>query len=333
KPERPAVRLVPVGSKVAHRWLDAEVTEVSAPTSGYAAPGDTRNVPSLPMCQSVHRSTFQRASIPSGGSMRMNPQVTKLVATAGLLFGIVAVATGPAAAASRHDSHTTLFVSNHRSTTWSHERHHDGCEHATFTSIGAAVAAANPYDTVIVCPGTYAEDVQVTKPLQLMGRHATINATGLANGIVITSSYVGVSGFAVTGALGEGILAQPPGAAALPFLTTAAQALQPISQIGIWNNVVNANNTGGDPVTHQCTAHGLYPGDCGGGIHLNTVSDSFVTQNDVTYNNDGILLTDDAGPNFGNYIADNYVAHNIYECGIVMPSHNSFAVSYVVNPD
>jgi len=265
--------------------------------------------------------------------MRMNPQVTKLVATAGLLFGVVAVATGPAAAASRHDSYTTLFVSNHSSTTWSHERHHDGCEHASFTSIGAAVAAANPYDTVIVCPGTYAEDVQVTKPLQLMGRHATINATGLANGVVITSSYVGVSGFAVTGALGEGILAQPPGAAALPFLTTAAQALQPISQIGIWNNVVNANNTGGDPVTHQCTAHGLYPGDCGGGIHLNTVSDSFVTQNDVTNNNDGILLTDDAGPNFGNYIADNYVAHNIYECGIVMPSHNSFAVSYVVNPD
>lgn len=266
--------------------------------------------------------------------MQMKSQVTKVVATVGLLFGVVAIAAGPAGASSRHDnSHSALYVSNHSSTTWAHDRHHGGCEDAAFTSIGAAVAAANSYDTVIVCPGTYAEDVQVNKPLQLVGRHATIDATGLANGIVITSSYVGVSGFTVTGALGEGILAQPAGAAALPVLTSASQALQPISRVGIWNNVVNANNTGGNPVTHQCTAIGLYPGDCGGGIHLNTVSDSFVTQNVVTNNDDGILLTDDDGPNFGNYIADNYVAHNIYECGIVLPSHNSFAVSVVENPD
>ena len=62
-------------------------------------------------------------------------------------------------------------------------------------------------------------------------------------------------------------------------------------------------------------------------------SDSFVTQSVVTNNDDGILLTDDYGPNYGNYIADNYVADNIYECGIVMPSHNPFAVAYTQNPD
>ncbi len=44
-------------------------------------------------------------------------------------------------------------------------------------------------------------------------------------------------------------------------------------------------------------------------------------------NDDGILVTDDVGPTHGNAIADNYVAHNIYECGIVLASHNPFSVT------
>ncbi len=269
--------------------------------------------------------------------MRVGKRAAKLGAVAGLAVGTFAVAAGPAGASSTHHdgSHATLYVSNssHGSGAWSHHGR-NGCRHADYTTIGAAVSAASPGATVFVCPGTYTEDVQVNKPLQLVGYGATIDATGLTNGIVITSSNVGVSGFTVTGALAEGILAEPPGTESLPFpLTSASQALQPISSVGIWNVVVNANDQGGDPTTHQCTAVGLYPGDCGGGIHLNTVSDSFVTQSVVTNNDDGILLTDDYGPNFGNYVADNYVADNIYECGIVLPSHNPFAVSYTQNPD
>ncbi len=267
--------------------------------------------------------------------MQRRSRMTGVLALA-LLIGTAAFAAAPAGASESHDHGATLYVANHSSTAWTHDGHHwrSGCNHTPFTTIGAAVTAANPGDTVFVCPGTYAEDVQVNKPLQLQGDHATINAAGLMNGILITSSWVGVSGFTITGALGEGILAEPPGTATAPFpLTAASQALQPISQIGIWNNVVDHSDQGASPVTHQCTATGLYPGDCGGGIHLNTVSDSFVTQDVVTNGTDGILLTDDVGPNFGNYIANNYVADNIYECGIVMPSHNSFAVSYTQNPD
>ena len=102
--------------------------------------------------------------------------------------------------------------------------------------------------------------------------------------------------------------------------------------------MVNANNTGGDPTTHQCSETPappdfLYPGDCGGGIHLNAVAHSEVEGNTVTNNDDGILLTDDYGPNYGNEVSHNYVAHNIYECGIVLPSHNPFSVMATQNPD
>jgi hypothetical protein len=49
------------------------------------------------------------------------------------------------------------------------------CPSATFTTIGAAVAAANPGDVIGVCPGTYNESVVVDKPLVLeaQGRGAS----------------------------------------------------------------------------------------------------------------------------------------------------------------
>ena len=44
------------------------------------------------------------------------------------------------------------------------------CANAAFRSIGAAVAAANPGDTVRVCPGVYRERVDVGKPLRVVGQ-------------------------------------------------------------------------------------------------------------------------------------------------------------------
>src|SRR5277367_190653 len=58
-----------------------------------------------------------------------------------------------------------------------------------YSTIGAAVTAANPYDTIKVAAGTYAEDVVIGKQgLSLQGAgysNTTIDATGLANGIYI----------------------------------------------------------------------------------------------------------------------------------------------------
>src|SRR6201996_8214330 len=90
-----------------------------------------------------------------------------------------------------------------------------GCQ----TAISAAVAAAAPGDVIYVGRGTYKEGIIVTKSLSLKGdgdRTTTIDATGQPNGILIdgtaTSPKAGVSdvtisGFTVTGANFEGIVA------------------------------------------------------------------------------------------------------------------------------
>jgi nitrous oxidase accessory protein NosD len=64
------------------------------------------------------------------------------------------------------------------------------CEGVQFSKIQDAVNAASPGDTVQVCPGVYAEQVTVSKPLQLIGNNGAIlqpsgaaaNTTGLASG-------------------------------------------------------------------------------------------------------------------------------------------------------
>ena len=52
------------------------------------------------------------------------------------------------------------------------------------------------------------------------------------------------------------------------------------------------------------------------------MADSTVRDNSVTGGADGILLTDELGPNRDNLIKRNYVAGNTKECGIVLPGHN-----------
>src|SRR6202166_1356881 len=99
------------------------------------------------------------------------------------------------------------------------------CATAQFTTIQSAVLAAPKWATEVVCKGTYAEDVVVSSPLNLEGRHDIIKGTptttflcdqlgpmgpGVAPclaGLTIRSSHVSVDGFTVTGAIGEGILA------------------------------------------------------------------------------------------------------------------------------
>ena len=293
-----------------------------------------------------------------GGDMSLSSHVAKIVAVGGLTVGSLLIGVGPASAHSGWDGHhsTTLVVSTHQlqpSFSGGQQRadHRGGehgrgehgrgndCRHAAYTTIGAAVVAANPGDTIVVCPGTYPEEVQLSKPVSLEGKAATINVAGLglANGIIITSSHVSVSGFTVTGALGEGIVAEPAGVLINPAPPTdPSQVMVPITDVSIEHNIVDANDLG-DQNTHQCSETPspplfLYPGDCGGGIHLNTVAGSEVRSNQVTNNSDGILVTDDYGPTYGNVIAENYVAHNIYECGIVLPSHNSFAATITPDP-
>lgn len=212
------------------------------------------------------------------------------------------------------------------------------CNTAAFSTVQSAVDSAAPGSTVVVCGGTYTEDVIVSTPLTLTGRRdaviqGTLNANGMCEqlgpggpgsapclaGITIKSSHVTVEGLTVTGAIGEGILA------------TGSLEHGSIRDVVIQRNRVVGNDTGGKPATPnstypQCAPQGGVPGDCGEGIHLMGVAHSVVGGNFDSGNTGGILLTDEFGPTHDNLITHNDVTENQFDCGITVPGHNPNAV-------
>jgi len=185
-------------------------------------------------------------------------------------------------------------------------------------TIGAAVAAASPNDTINVAPGTYKESVTIGKPLSLIGADATkvtIDATGLGVGIYVDGNDnkaltgVFISGFTVQNANFEGIL------------VTGA------SGVTISGNIVQKNNHGLVTAAAGATcpnipAYDSSEGeDCGEGIHLNGVTHSLVVNNTSQNNSGGILISDDDGATHDNVITGNVVMNNLAACGITLASH------------
>lgn len=62
--------------------------------------------------------------------------------------------------------------------------------------------------------------------------------------------------------------------------------------------------------------------DCGEAIHLSGVDHSIVSDNFVSHNAGGILVSDDTGPNHDNLISRNVVQDNPFDCGITIASHH-----------
>lgn len=268
----------------------------------------------------------------------MNPKsrLIRAIAALCLVTAVAAVGAGPAFAEGRHRGPPhgqSLYVSNrpdHQSgrARWNHHKR-QACDNAAYSTISSAVAVASAGATVVVCPGTYTEDVVITKALTLIGRHATIDAAGLNNGVQIVTSDVRVRGFTITKAIGEGVLvgidySTDPEAA---FIASQGFVL---SNVAILNNdVVNDDQGFAGPGGSASTCDYLpLPSDCGGGIHFAVVSHSIISGNRVSGNADGVLLTDEYGPNFDNVVSKNWVADNATECGITLPSHNPGAVSF-----
>lgn len=190
------------------------------------------------------------------------------------------------------------------------------------TSIGAAVTAASAGDVINVGPGTYAENVVITKPLSLVGSGATIDASGYMRGIFINGlavsglASVHISGFTIKNANLEGVL------------------VLNASNVTISGNTVTNNDlalTGGHCPQRPAFEPGE-DGDCGEGIHLQAVDHSIVTSNTVVGNSGGILLSDDTGATHDNLISFNTASNNAYACGIVMASHPQAAVSVSTTP-
>jgi hypothetical protein len=227
----------------------------------------------------------------------------RLAALAVAVVAVLAAAVGTAGA-----SGATVYVSASSGSDLNPCTANSPCK-----TISHAVAVASAGDTVVVEAGTYHETVSVTKTLSLIGQGATVDASQLINGIVISgpgASGTVLRGFTVENAIGEGVLA----------VSTSNLTLQ--------GNHVVANDQGHDtPVTQECATQGEVPGDCGEGLHLMSVTDSRVLSNDIENNIGGILVTDEVGPSHGNLIAFNVSRDNGEDCGITLPSHNPKAVA------
>jgi nitrous oxidase accessory protein NosD len=233
-----------------------------------------------------------------------------MVATVAIAFGIVGIGS-PVAGASGWSPPPSgqLFVSA------SHGSDSNPCRaFRPCRTIGHAVSVAPDAATVVVLPGTYAESVNVTKRLNLLGIGATVDARDQVNGIALTgpgTAGSSVSGFTVEHAVGEGILA----------FNTSHVALT-------WNHVRGNDLGSGTDATMECQDQGEVPGDCGEGLHLMSVTDSRVLANHVEDNVGGILVTDEVGPSHGNLIAFNRSQDNNEDCGITLPSHNGSALGH-----
>jgi parallel beta-helix repeat protein len=227
-----------------------------------------------------------------------------------LALGVVALAAAPligATAAQASPAPQTVYVS----TTGSSKAADRNCDTPAFNSVNKAVGAVATGGTVVVCRGTFHEDVTVAKSLRIDGRsNATIDATNLINGVRITAPHVTVSGLTVKNAVGEGIIVD-----STSFAT-------------IVGNTVKSNNTGVrlvNPVKTDypfCQPQNGAANDCGENIHLVGSSNNVVQGNSVTDGAGGILLSDETGPTSHNTIGGNMVADNHTACGIVLAGHN-----------
>jgi nitrous oxidase accessory protein NosD len=185
-----------------------------------------------------------------------------------------------------------------------------------YSTIGAAVLAAAPGDTVQVAQGTYKEGVIIGKSLSLIGKNSAntiVDATGQANGVYVDGldnpslNHVVVAGFTVANANFEGIL-----------VTNA-------SGVTIRGNHVTSNNRSLDVVNLVCPGIPIFETnegfDCGEGVHIIGVDHSTLANNLIENNAGGILITDETGATHDNLIMNNVAQNNPFDCGITIPSH------------
>jgi hypothetical protein len=177
----------------------------------------------------------------------------------------------------------------------------------SFATISAAVSSVPAGATIQVCPGTYAEQVTITKPLTLEGM-----TVGIANQVVITVPSAGLVQNAVS-MFGESV---------------AAQVLVEAGPVNITNIAVDGTGgdmscvswlagifygTGSSGTVNQVRASGQIDSTCGVGIwaeNANTSSESVTVRNSTVYNVDsaGIFAGSGATPTLSADIRNNVVS-------------------------
>jgi len=258
--------------------------------------------------------------------MRHVRQLIAVVAGAALAsMGVVAVGAAPAGAVG-----VTRYVAPSGSDTA------NAClvQGSPCKTLGHALAQAATGDTILLAPGTYlvsdnptGTENSIPPALHDMtidsdggtAANTIIDATGEANGLLVNADNVTVQNVTVRNADLQGIFVAPPSDATAPAA---------ISNFTLSHATVTHNDLcSAHPTASDCPPAG--PGqDYGEGVQLLSVVDSHVTNNTVTHNAGGILVTDELGPNHGNTISNNTVSDNTGgACGITLASHNGAGVA------
>ncbi|MGO9341914.1 MAG: hypothetical protein ACLP6E_05255 [Acidimicrobiales bacterium] len=212
------------------------------------------------------------------------------------------------------------------------------CVTAACRTLGYALSRAAAGDTILLEPGQYYESQNPPgtqnlvgaslSPLKIASESGTaantiIDATGKPNGIVVNAGDVTIRNLTVQGAGAEGILVRPPSSDAAPANVTGET---------IQDDVVDDNDrcmsASHGPICPVPSALDGY----GEAIHLDAVTSSTVTGNTVDHNVGGILLTDGAGPTYGNDIGGNDVSDDVRDSGITLAGDDPDAVA-TTGPD
>ena len=198
-----------------------------------------------------------------------------------------------------------------------------------FKTVQQAVDAAKPGDTVLVAPGTYTENVVVSKPLTITG-NATVNAADSSKDVfLITSPGVHIDGLTISG--GEtGVNVAGVASCAITNITEHGNVFA-VYLANATNSVVSNNNLANnhygvycDYATSTTIANNVATGEAGGcnaatysdGIYLYYSDSNNVTQNNLSANHVyGISLFHSSGNDISNntMIADEQIGVRLGE--------------------
>ena len=207
------------------------------------------------------------------------------------------------------------------------------CVSSPCLTLGYALSQAAAHDTISLEPGHYAESMNAPgtrnvvgpalSPLDIQSQsglasNTVIEAVGQLNGIVVNADDVTIEGLTIQGAGAEGILVIPPTSAIAPSSVTGETIKDDV--------VDNDDQCISNPRASFCPAPSP-DDDYGEAVHLESVTDSTLTNNTVDHNVGGILLTDEVGPTDANLISDNNVLYNAVDSGITLAGHSPKAVA------
>jgi parallel beta-helix repeat protein len=191
-----------------------------------------------------------------------------------------------------------------------------------FTSIQAAIDAAQPGDTVFVYNGTYYGNLVVNKTINLIGedRNSTIiNFMGGEDVIYVSSNWVNITGFTINES-GATTLVAGIKLDNIHYCRIAYNNISVDNKFGIFldsssNNLIKGNNASSSWVD---------------GIYLQSSSNNTITDNIVLDNGGGIYLASSSN----NIITGNFVLNNDMGISLFSSSNNNICHhNYIDNTD